>query len=187
MIRQFAEERFEDWLLGEVTRARDRVRELRTQFPSAGTLELANRLIESKKKWAATSGAVSGLFGLMTLPADLAVVAYLQMSLIVDVAVLCGRNVKSARARAELLEVFNAANSSIAIASRASPRATARLAERFLAARGFRLLGRAFPVIAAPVTAALNNRDIEKAGQEAMRYFAVIPRALGTKRPARSA
>lgn len=187
MIRQFAEDRFEDWLLAEVSRARDRVRELRTQFPSAGTLELANRLIEGKKKWAATGGAVSGLFGLISLPADLALVAYLQMSLIVDVAVLCGRNLKSARARAELLEVFNAANSSIGVASRASPKATARIAERILAAKGFRFLGRVFPVVAAPVTVALNNRDIEKAGQEAMRYFAVIPRALGSKRPVRTA
>jgi hypothetical protein len=186
MIREFAEDRFEDWLLSEVSRSRDRLRELKSKYPSAGTLELANRLIDAKKKWAATSGAVSGLFGLMSLPADLAVVAYLQMSLIVDVAVLCGRNVKSARARAELLEVFTAANSSIRVASRASPRATARVAERLLSAKGFRFFGRAFPVIAAPLTAALNNRDIEKAGHEAMRYFAVIPRALGSKRPIRT-
>jgi hypothetical protein len=185
MIRQFAEDRFEGWLLGEVRRSRERIRELQTTFPSASTLELANRLIDVKKRWAMTGGAVSGLFGLFSLPADLAFVSYLQMSIIVDVAVLCGRNVKSARARTELLSVFNHANSAVNVASRASPKASARIAERFLAARGFRFFGRAFPLLAAPVTVALNNRDLEKAAEEAMRYYSVIPKALVAKRAAR--
>jgi hypothetical protein len=170
----------------EVGRSRDRVRDLRKQFPSATERELANRLIEAKKKWAATGGAVSGLFGLASLPADLALVAYLQMSLIVDLAVLCGRNVKSIRARQEIVEIFTGTNSTVGVASRASPKATARIAERILAGRGFRLLGRAFPLVAAPLTAALNNRDLEKCGQEALRYYAIIPRALGAKRTAPS-
>jgi hypothetical protein len=184
MIRQIAEERFEVWVLSEVGRSRDRVRDLRTQFPSASEQELATRLIEAKKKWAATGGALSGLFGLVSLPADLAIVAYLQMSLIVDLAVLCGRNVKSVRARQEILEIFTGANSTVGVASRASPKATARIAERVLAGRGFRLLGRVFPLVAAPLTAALNNRDLERTGQEAMRYYAVIPRVLNARRAA---
>jgi hypothetical protein len=71
------------------------------------------------------------------------------------------------------------------VASRASPKASARIAERFLAARGFRFFGRAFPLLAAPVTVALNNRDLEKAAEEAMRYYSVIPKALVAKRAAR--
>ena len=63
MIRALAESQFEAWVLSEVARSRIRIRELRDQFPSASHHELANRLIEAKKKWAATSGAVSGFFG----------------------------------------------------------------------------------------------------------------------------
>jgi hypothetical protein len=180
MLREAVEARFESWILSEVTRARERVRGLKTKYPSAAETELGQRLIDEKKKWAATGGALSGLFGLMTLPADLAFVAYLQMSLIVDLAVLCGRNVKSARAREEIFDIFRAANSSMTTASRASPKALARITERFLAAKGLRLFGRAFPLVAAPVTAALNNRDLQLVGEEAMRFYAVIPRA--TKR-----
>jgi len=187
MIRELAEARFEDWILSEIGRSRDRVRDIREKFPSASQPELANRLIEAKKKWAATGGAVSGLFGLFSLPADLALVAYLQLSLILDLAVLCDRNVKSIRARQEILEIFRAANSTVGVASRASPKATARIAERVLAARGFRLLGRAFPLVAAPLTAALNNRDIDKAGSAALRYYALIPKVLGARRPVKSA
>lgn len=182
MIRELAESRFEGWVLSEVGRSRARIGELREKFPSATHQELASRLIEAKKKWAATGGAVSGLFGLALLPADLALVAYLQLSLIVDLAVLSGKNVKSARAREEILEVLSASNSTIGLASRASPKATARIAERFLAARGFRFFSRAFPVVAAPLSAALNNRDLEKAGEEALRHFTTIPRAMGARR-----
>lgn len=178
MLRAFAEDRFESWILSEVARSRERVRDLRTRYPSAAPRELAQRLTDDKKKWATTGGALSGLFGLVTLPADLALVAYLQMSLIVDLAVLCGRNVKSARARQEMLDIFAAANSATGTASRASPKALARLAERLLAAKGLRLLGRAFPLFAAPVTAALNGRDLQVVGNEAMRFYEVIPRAV---------
>lgn len=179
MIRRFAEDRWARWILFEMGRSRVRVRELRDKYPTAPMREYAQRLIDDKKKWASTGGAVSGLFGLITLPADLALVAYLQLSLIVDLAVLNGRNLKSARAREEVLSIFTAANSMSGTASRASPKALSRLAERFLAAKGLRLLGRFFPLVAAPVTAALNNRDLQIAGDEALRLYLVIPRALG--------
>jgi uncharacterized protein (DUF697 family) len=184
MIRRFASERFNEWILAELPRARDRVRELRERYPSAPPRELAQRLMDEKKKWATTGGAISGLFGLATLPADLAFVAYLQVSLIVDLAVLNGRNLKSARAREEVLDIFGGANDAANFASRASPKAVARIAERLLSAKGLRLLGRVIPVVAAPVTAALNNRDLQKAGEEAMRYYAVIPQALSARRVA---
>ncbi len=178
MLWEMAEERFSGWLLVEVGRSRERVRELKGRYPSAPARELAQRLIDGKKKWAATGGAMSGLFGLLTLPADLALVAYLQMSLIVDLAVLCGRNVKSARARQEMLDIFHDAGSASSTASRASPKAAARLAERLFSARGLTLLGRALPLLAAPLTAALNNRDLQLVGEEAMRAYEVIPRAV---------
>lgn len=184
MIRRFAEERFNDWILAELPRARDRVRDLRDKYPSAPLREQAQRLIDEKKKWATTGGAISGLFGLATLPADLAFVAYLQVSLIVDLAVLNGRNLKSGRARGEVLAIFGGANDAANFASRASPKAVARVAERLLSAKGLRFLGRIVPVFASPLTAALNSRDLQKAGDEAMRYYSAIPRALSGRRAA---
>lgn len=182
MLRRFAEERFAQWILGEIERARERVRDIREQYPSAPLPELAQHLIDEKKKLASTGGAVSGLFGLATLPADLAFISWLQLSLIVDLAVLCGRNLKSPRARQEVLEIFLAASSASRTASRASPKAVVRLTERFFTVRGLRLFGRAVPVVAAPLTVAFNNRDIQKAGDEALRTYSIIPTILNERR-----
>ena len=178
MILRFADERFSRWVLAETTKARHRVREIRDRYPSAPLSEQAQRLRDEKKKWAATGGAVSGLFGLATLPFDFAMVGYLQLSLIIDIAVLNDRHLKSRSARREIFHIFFSANSAAQSAARASPRAVARLAERILSARGMRFLGKLMPVVAAPITAAMNTRDLERVHEEAMRFYAYIPRAL---------
>jgi hypothetical protein len=185
MIREFAEGRFEAWVLAETGRARARVRELRTRYPSAPQRELAQRLIDEKKRRAAMGGAASGLLGVLTLPADLALVAYLQLSLIVDIATLCDRNLKSARAREELLELFKGAQGAVNLASRSSPHLVGIVAERLLAARSMRLLGRALPVLAAPVTAAVNARALQVVGDEALRWYEGLPHAVGLLRAKR--
>lgn len=178
-VPPFLEARFTDWVLAETARARSRVRELKDRYPSAPASEHAQRLIDDKKRWAATGGAVSGVFGLLTLPADLALVSYLQLSLIVEIAVLHDRHLKSAGARRELLQIFFAGNTAARAASRASPKAAARIAERLLAAKGMRFLSRLLPVLSVPLTAALNHRDLDKVGEEALRHYRFIPRALG--------
>lgn len=185
MFRRFADDRFADWVLSELTRSRERIRGIQERYPSAPLAEQAQRLIDEKKRWASTGGALSGIFGLATIPADLAMVAYLQLSLIVDVAVLCGRNLKSAPARDEVLRIFLAASNASRTASRASPKAVARLTERILTAKGLRLLGRAVPLVAAPVSALLNNRDLQKAGDEALRAYSLIPQAVRERRALR--
>jgi len=182
MLRRLADDGFASWILAETRRARDRVQALRDQYPAAEQAELAQRLVDEKKKWATTGGAVSGLFGLVTLPADYALVAYLQLSLIVDLAVLCGRNLKSGRAREEVFAILLAANGATKTASRASPKAVARVTERVLAARGLRVFGRLLPLLAAPLTAALNNRDLQLVAEEALRTYRALPRALGARR-----
>ena len=94
----------------EIGRARERVAELERTYPSADRRELAQRLIDKKKAIAGTSGAVSGLFGLVSVPIDLTFVTYLQISLLVDLAVLHKVNLKSERARDELLDLLGYAN-----------------------------------------------------------------------------
>jgi hypothetical protein len=185
MIRDRAEGRFEAWVLSEVGRARTRVRELKTRYPTAPQRELAQRLIDEKKRWAAMGGAASGFLGLLTLPADLALVSYLQLSLLVDIATLCDRNLKSARAREELWELFKGAQGAVNLASRSSPHVVGLVAERLLATRALRLLGRALPVVAAPLTAAVNARALQVVGDEALRWYEGIPQAVSLLRSKR--
>lgn len=178
MLKKFADDRLAQWILSETARARLRVRDVRERYPSAPLGEQAQRLLDEKKKWASSGGLISGVFGLMTLPFDFALVGYLQLSLIIDLAILNDRHLKSTAARRELFQILLAANTVAETQAAASPRALSRLAERLLAKKGMRFLGKLMPVVAAPITAALNNRSLERASEEAMRFYRYIPRAL---------
>jgi hypothetical protein len=162
--------------LAEIGRARRRVEELRTRYPSATTPELVEHLISSKKNWAGTGGAISGLFGWLTLPADLAFVTALQLSLIVEVALLHRVNLKSDRAKEEVLEVLGYSNGADAMtfATRSAPLLVSKVAQVLFARGGLKGLGRAVPLLASPLSAHLNNRDIQRAGEAALRFYGTI-------------
>lgn len=162
--------RFDDFVLAEIGSARRRIQELEKEFPSADSRELANRLIESRKKLAATSGAVSGLFGLVSVPADLVVVTYLQIALLVELGTLYKANLKSDRGRDDLLDLLGQANG-VGPVVRAGPKLIGRIALTLFSRGGLPGVGRAFPVIAAPITAYLNQRALDRVGQEAIAHY----------------
>jgi hypothetical protein len=176
VLPQLAKERLGKLYLDEIGRARRRVDDLRSRYPSAQPQEVAQRLIDSKKTWASTGGAVSGLFGLVSVPADIAFVTALQLSLIMEIALVFKANLKSDRARTEVFEVLGYSNGAdtVNLASRAGPKLLARFAEMMLTKRGLASLGRALPVVAAPVSAYLNNKDIQRAGEAAVRYYGTL-------------
>jgi hypothetical protein len=176
VLTQLAKEKLAALYLGEIARARRRVEDLRSRFPSAQAPELAQRLTESKKALASTGGAVSGLLGLISVPADIAFVTVLQLSLIMEIALVFKTNLKSDRARTEVFEVLGYSNGAdtVNLASRAGPKLLARIAEGILTKRGLASLGRALPVVAAPVVAYLNNKDIQRAGAAALRFYGTM-------------
>ena len=176
MLTQLAKEKLSELYLDQISRARKRVDELRTRYPSAPPAEMAQRLIDQKKTWAGAGGAVSGLFGLVSVPADIAFVTLLQLALIMEIALVFKTNLKSDRARSEVFEVLGYSNGAdtVNLASRAGPKLLARVAEAMLTKRGLASLGRVFPVVAAPVTAYLNNKDIQRAGEAALRFYGTI-------------
>ena len=182
-----ARERVQRFYLDELARARRRVDELREKYPSAQNGELVQRLIDAKKSWAGAGGAVSGLFGLISLPADIAFVTALQLSLIMEVALLHRANLKSERARGEVLDLLGYANGvdRLGLTVRAGPKLVARIAQAILTRKGLVSLGRAVPVIAAPFAAHMNNRDIQRAGEAALRYYGTMA-GLPAKRRAQN-
>jgi uncharacterized protein (DUF697 family) len=176
VLTRVAKDKLASLYLDQITRARRRVDDLRTRYPAAQPTEMAQRLIDQKKAWASTGGAVSGLFGLVSVPADLAFVTALQLSLIIEIALVFKANLKSDRARTEVLEVLGYSNGAdtVNLASRAGPKLFARVAEMMLTKRGLASLGRVLPVVAAPVSAWLNNKDIQRAGEAAVRYYGTL-------------
>jgi uncharacterized protein (DUF697 family) len=169
-LAALANRQLDDLVLGEIGRARMRLHKLEQRYPSATPRELAERLIDSKKRVGSTAGAISGLFGLVSIPADLLTVTYLQSVLLVELGVLYKANLKSERGRDELLDLLGYANG-VGPIVRTGPKLLGRLALTLLERGGLPTLGRAFPVVAAPVTAYLNSRAIERVGEEAIRYF----------------
>lgn len=169
-------------ILGEIERARPRLKRLKHRYPDAPVKELSQRLADSKMAYAGTGGMVTGLFGLVALPADLVLVTYLQISLIVEVALLHGVNLKSQRAQAEVLEILGRGNG-VGPILRSAPPVLGRVALTLLTRRGLPTLGRAVPLVAGPMSAWLNNRDIQRVGDEAVRHYGSLKR-LAEKRTA---
>jgi uncharacterized protein (DUF697 family) len=178
-----ADERLSDMVLEEVGRARTRVHELEQRYPSAGVREKAQRLVDSKKNTAGLVGGISGVFGLASLPADLVVMTWLQLSLLVDIATLYKVNLKNPRARADLLDLFGYANG-IGPLERAGPKVVGKLAGVLLEKGGLKTIGRALPVVAAPLTAYLNNQHIQTVGDEAVRFYEGFAKAKEKTRKA---
>ena len=169
-LKQLAGAKLSDVVLQELGRSRKRITDLEKRFPSAGPKELAQHLIDGKKALAGMVGGVSGVFGLISLPADLGFMAWLQIILLVDVATLYKVNLKSERARGDLLDLFGYANG-LGPLQRSSPKVVGGLAARLLAHGGLPTLGRAMPLVAAPITAYLNNQHIQAVGDQAIRFY----------------
>ena len=72
-VKRLGSLRMEDVVGLEAKRARTRVKALRERYPSAGPRELGQHVIESAKGLASLTGSVSGVFGLVSVPADLVV------------------------------------------------------------------------------------------------------------------
>jgi uncharacterized protein (DUF697 family) len=169
-VKKLASSRLSDLVLQELSRSRVRVSELEKRFPSAGPKELAQHLIEGKKAMASMAGGISGVFGLISVPADMVFMTWLQIILLVDLATLYKVNLKSDRARGELLDLFGYANG-LGSLRRSSPKVLGGLAAKVLAKGGLPTLGRAMPLVAAPITAYLNNQHIQSVGEQAVRFY----------------
>jgi hypothetical protein len=154
----------------EIPRARRRIAELEKAYPSAQRRELAQRLIDEKKSLAGMVGGVTGFFGLVSLPADLMVMVWLELILLVDIATLYKVNLKGESQRAELLDLF-AQNNGVGPLTRSTPRAVGAFARLALARGGLGTVGRAVPLVAAPISAWLNNKHIQRVGEAALRHF----------------
>lgn len=154
----------------EAVRARVRVDELTQRYPSAGPRELSQRLIDQKKNLAAMVGGVTGVFGLVSVPVDLLGMLYLQLSLLTELATVFKSPLKSERERQELIDLLGYANG-IGPVQRSGPKVLGSIAQLLLAKGGLKGLSRAMPLVAAPVSAYLNNQHIQGVGDSAIRHF----------------
>lgn len=169
-LKKVADERLTDLIEKEVVRARARVEDLQQRYPSAGPRELSQRLVDSKKSLASMVGGVTGVFGVVTVPVDLVGMLYLQLALLTEVATVFKQPLKSERERQELVDLLGYANG-IGPVQRSSPKVLGSIAALVLAKGGLKSLSRAMPLVAAPISAYLNNQHIQKVGDAAVRHY----------------
>jgi len=175
-LKKLSSKKLDDLVLREIPAARKRVAQLEEAYPSAHSRELGQRLVDNKKNVAGVVGGVSGVFGLVTIPADLLVMAWLQLALLVDIATLYKVNLKAEGERAQLFDIFGYANGAGSL-TRAGPKVLGKMAGSALTRGGLETLGRAMPLVAVPLTAYLNNRHIQAVGDEAIRRYEGFRRA----------
>jgi hypothetical protein len=182
-LKALGNARLSDVVLREMARARTRVEALHQLYPSAGPRELSQRLIDSKKALGSMVGGVSGVFGVASVPADLVVMVYLQLALLVEIATLYKTNLKGDRARHELLDLFGYANG-VGPVQRASPKLLGKMAQLLLTRGGLASVGKAMPLVAAPISAYLNNQHLQSVGDQAVRHYDGFPLASQKSRRA---
>jgi hypothetical protein len=175
-LKRLANQRLSTVVLQESRRAKRRVGEMRARYPSAGPRELSQHFVDQKKQVAALVGGISGAFGLAGIPADLVAMAFLEIQLLVDIASAHEVRLEFAGSREELLDVLGNANG-IGPLGRASPKVLGKVAQLLFERGGFVGLGRAFPLVAAPLTSWLNNRDIQTLADAALRHYEGFVRA----------
>lgn len=154
----------------EAIRARVKVDELQQRYPSAGPRELSQRLIDSKKSVASMVGGMTGVFGAITVPIDLIGMVYLQLSLLTEVATVFKLSLKSERERQELIDLLGYSNG-IGPLQRSGPKVVGSVAAILLSRGGLGGLSRAMPLVAAPISAYLNNQHIQQVGESAVRHY----------------
>lgn len=169
-LTRLANTRLSDLIEREAARARDRVDEMRKRYPTAGDREISQRFIDSKKSMAGMVGGISGVFGVATVPLDLVAMAYLQIALLAEVGTVFKADLKSEHGRQEVLELFGYSNG-IGPVQRASPRVLGSVAAVLFRRGGLSALGRAMPLVAAPISAYLNNHHVQQVGDAAVRHY----------------
>lgn len=169
-LKKLSNQRLSDLITSETLRSKNRIATLESRYPSAKPKELAQRLIDNKKHLAQLAGGISGALGIFSVPPDMLVMAWLELSLTVDIATLYKQNLKGERGRQEVLDLFYEMNG-IPAFQRESPKVFSKLAGVLAAKLGSETIGRALPLIGAPISAYFNSQHVQFVGEQAIRHF----------------
>jgi hypothetical protein len=137
-------------LAAEAPRSRARVAAVRRRFPAADVREVARHLVARKRRLARLAAGAAGVLGALSVPPSLLLNAWLELSLLSDVAAAYGLDGRRGLVADEVLGLFRALRG-VPVLRREAPR----------------LLG----PLGAPVSAWLAGTHLERVGFAAVRHF----------------
>jgi hypothetical protein len=168
--REAAKKNLRELIAQERKRAKLHIQLIRQGDPTASNDRIAHVMVERWSKVAAVEGGVTGALGLLGVPVNFILFAYFELALIVSVAEAYQVSLEGEQGEDAVLYVLGRVHG-IEDLVRAGPRVLGGLAKAIAIKHGLGTLGRLIPMIAAPISAKLNEREMNQVGNEAMRRF----------------
>jgi hypothetical protein len=168
--RDAAKKNLRELIAQERKRAQFHIQLIRQGEPTASNDRVANLMVDRWSKVAAVEGGLTGALGLLGVPINFILFAYFQLALIVSVAEAYQVSLEGEQGEDAVLYVLGRVHG-IEDLVRAGPRVLGALAKALALKHGLGTLGRLIPMIAAPISAKLNEREMNQVGNEAMRRF----------------
>ena len=165
-----ARRRLRDLVDKERQRAQLHIDFIRRSEPSASNDRLATVILERWTAVAKVEGGMTGILGFMGVPLNFLLFAYCQLAVTVSIAEAYGIELRGESGEEALVDVIGRVHG-IEDLVRASPRVLGSLARALALRYGLGPRSRLVPLLAAPVSARLNEREMQRVGQAAMQRF----------------
>lgn len=173
--REGARARLRDLIAQERLRAQAHIGLIRRTEPSASRDRIATILLQRWTKVASVEGGITGALGFVGVPLNLLLFVYFEIALIVSVAEAYDVPLEGSTGEEALLGVLGRAHG-VEDILRTTPRVLGSIARAIAVRHGFSTLGRLVPLIASPIAAKINERDMDRLGVEALRRFGNVVR-----------
>ncbi|MEQ8272797.1 MAG: hypothetical protein RMA76_43835 [Deltaproteobacteria bacterium] len=167
--KKVAAQKLRDLIRDERRRARFHIDLIERDGPISRD-RVAHIVLSRWVRAAQIEGGATGALGLLGVPLDALVFTYFQLAMIVTVAEAYGEDLDGYGGEDRVLGVLGRAHG-VEDVLRASPRVIGAIAKAIALKHGLGSLGRVVPLIAAPISARINERTMLRTGQEALRTF----------------
>ncbi len=169
-VKDVARKNLRDLIVQEQKRAQLHIQLIRQRDPAASNDRIANVIIDRWTKVATVEGGITGALGVLGVPVNLILFAYFQLALIVSVAESYQFPLDGEQGEDAVLYILGRVHG-IEDLVQAGPRVLGSLAKALAIKHGLGTLGRLVPMLAAPISAKLNEKEMTQVGVEAMRRF----------------
>lgn len=143
---------------------------IRTREPHASSDRIARVLLDRWTTLAKVEGGLTGVLGWVGIPLNFLLFAYCQLAVTVGIAEAYGVQLRGEAGEEALVDVIGRVHG-LEDVVRASPRVLGAVAKALAMKYGLGTIGRMVPVLAAPVSARLNERELRRVGEAAMQRF----------------